>query len=100
MGGIVAAWSFPHTNAPEYHKRYSIITFSLCLTVVSAMVYAAGLWVKNGRMVREEAAAITRRNSILPGDEDRTFELNLCTICRVKCDVQKPPSERYDWGCP
>lgn len=49
VGGIVAVFAFVATDAPEFHKGYSVVTFGLCLTAASAMAYAAACYFENRR---------------------------------------------------
>ena len=49
IGGIVAVFAFLGTDAPRYHKGYSLVTFGLCLTAASAIAYAAGCHIENSR---------------------------------------------------
>lgn len=42
IGGIIATFSFQSSDAPYYHKGYSIITFGVVLAAASALAFGFG----------------------------------------------------------
>ncbi|KAL9088539.1 MAG: hypothetical protein Q9159_003029 [Coniocarpon cinnabarinum] len=49
IGGIVATFSFQSSDAPYYHKGYSIITFGVVLASVSAIAFGIGQYLDKKR---------------------------------------------------
>ena len=46
LGGIVATFSFQSTDAPYYHKGYSVFFFGLCLMAACSILYSVSLFVE------------------------------------------------------
>lgn len=46
IGGIVATFSFESSDAPLYHKGYSIITFGVVLAAASAVAFGVGRYLE------------------------------------------------------
>jgi len=44
---IVAIFSFLAKDAPRFHTGYSVVTFGLCLTAASTILYAMGCYFEN-----------------------------------------------------
>lgn len=52
IGGIIATYSFLSTDAPFYHKGYSICVSFICLSAVSCCLYAAAVVYENRKRDR------------------------------------------------
>ena len=61
-GGIVATFSFLATDAPNYHKGYSICMGSICLAVVANVLYGVLITRENRRL--KAAGEVERRYNL------------------------------------
>lgn len=52
IGGIIATYSFLSTDAPFYHKGYSICVSFICLSAASCCLYAAAVVYENRKRDR------------------------------------------------
>ncbi|KZT18170.1 MFS transporter [Neolentinus lepideus HHB14362 ss-1] len=56
IGGIIAAYSFPSKDGPQYRRGYSIGLAFVCLSIVSSTAYCIGITLENQRRDRIQAA--------------------------------------------
>ncbi|KDQ53715.1 hypothetical protein JAAARDRAFT_39025 [Jaapia argillacea MUCL 33604] len=52
IGGIIAAYSFPSADAPQFTKGYAICIAFVCLSIVSSTAYMVGITIENRRRDR------------------------------------------------
>ena len=66
-GAIVATFSFQTSDAPRYHKGYSVLMAGLCICAVSSTLYFSRMWYANRKerlAANGEEGALNHRSTI------------------------------------
>ena len=56
IGAIVATFAFTSSDAPLYHKGYSLLLGGLGIVIASSLVYVVAIWFENRKVIGMESS--------------------------------------------
>ena len=70
VGGIIAPFAFPASDAPQYHTGYSVCLAFLCMSALANTIYFAMCMMENKKRAKgsSEYAGATPDEKVVLGD--------------------------------